>query len=180
MIAYRLGLLGAAVTLAIGCTAQIDAVSGPDGEGGGTTGSVGVGVGGNGTSSIASSGVTGSSSGVGVGGAPGTSGSVGAGGMGGFMTSSSVSGVGGGPACSTPPPVGSLSNCGGAVSSSSGGGSTCTTFTCDDDGNTWDASCGDAGCTCSYNGMPVCSCNFNPGEDSCSGMGCCPPPWVNP
>jgi hypothetical protein len=232
MIVYRIGLLGAAITLAIGCTANIDAVtSGPDGAGGEMSTSSASGVGGNGaTSSVTGTGTGGTTVSVGVGaggamtgsstvsvGAGGAGGvmtgsstvsvgvggeggymtgsstvSVGAGGEGGFMsssssgmggapaTSSSVTGVGGGPACGTPDPVGQLSFCGGTATGSSGGMLTCTVLTCDDNGNTWDASCGDSGCTCSYNSQPVCSCNFDPGETACTGMGCCPMPWVNP
>lgn len=214
MSAYRIGLLGAVITLALGCTTTIDAVtSGPDGEGGGemsssaasgvggnpmasgvgaggTTTNTGVGVGGSGGFE------TSSSSGMGVGGEPMTGSVTGVGGSGGFETSSS-SGMGGnpmtgsgsgsggegggGPACGTPDPVGQLTYCGGTATGATGGMNTmCTTFLCDDNGNIWEATCTNDSCTCAYNSQEVCSCGLDPSAETCTGMGCCPMPWVNP
>ena len=138
--------------------------------------------------------MTSSSSGMGgVGGDPMTTSVSGVGGSGGFMSSSSSgmggdplpstsgSGVGGGPACGTPDPVGQLTYCGGTVTGATGGMNTmCTTFLCDDNGNIWEATCTNDSCTCAYNSQEICSCGLDPAGDTCTGMGCCPMPWVNP
>jgi hypothetical protein len=136
--------LAAIVALAAACGGK--AVIDPDTTGGGHPGSGGQ---------------------PGAGGMPGTGGTPGIGGAG-------LSAVGGStPTCGTPPPVGNLEGCSGAVTTGTGMFE-CASFACDDGGNTWTTSCNDTGCTCAYNDAVVCNCGG--GSSSCA-TSCCPFPF---
>lgn len=115
----------------------------------------------------------------GQGAAPGTGGVPGAGGQPGVGGQPSVGGAGLGtmggsaPSCDTPVPVGSVENCTGTATSGTGSFE-CASFACDNGGNTWTTSCNETGCTCSFNGQPVCSCGG--GTPNCQSS-CCPTPF---
>jgi hypothetical protein len=161
----------------VGCVSTVDGSgtggSGGESSAGGETGTAGSDCGDTESTSIAV--------GVGVGGA-GTSAVSGVGGsdttVSATVSSSSVGAGGAGGQCGTPPPVGQLEFCGGAVSAGSGMGNSCATIACDGDGNTWDQTCDESGfCTCTYNNQPVCACQANPAGVCSGGGGCCPAPW---
>ena len=157
---------------ASGCVSTVDG-GGSGGSGGESSGDPGTAGGDCGDTEATSVGVT-----VGVGG-DGTSAVAGVGGWGTSVSAtSSSSAVGaGGSSCGSPPPVGPLEFCGGSASAGSGMASSCTTFTCDQNGDTWDQTCDESGlCTCTYNSQPVCACLGDPAQ-VCAGGGCCPAPW---
>jgi hypothetical protein len=74
-----------------------------------------------------------------------------------------------------PRPVGGAGACagGGGGSGSSGANAPTCDSTCQDStGNTWQASCADSTCTCSYNGGSPCTCTQTGPPGTCSS--CCP------
>jgi hypothetical protein len=79
--------------------------------------------------------------------------------------------TGGGSSCFTLPSA--LALCTGAVTTGTGGPSQCDFFFCDNDGNQWDANCTGSSCSCTKNGMVLCTCALNNGGDVCSGQSNC-------
>jgi hypothetical protein len=96
------------------------------------------------------------------------------GGGGGTTTLPGVGSVGGGPGaggatCFNLPNPAALSLCGG----SSGGGS-CSFIFCDTSSNMWEADCSSSACSCTLNGMELCTCALSSAGDFCNGTpDCC-------
>ena len=147
-------VLGAGISGA--CTQDVVVVMGAGGDGGGEGSAiVGVGVGGQQTAS----------------------------GQGGEVTQVTVAVSSGMGECSTPAPVGAITDGTTGIASSSGGGVQCQQLTEDDAQNQWIATCGPSGCACLYNDAPICTCTFvapAQGCDTIEGNGCCPFPWGDP
>ncbi len=76
----------------------------------------------------------------------------------------------GGASCLDPPPQASLTACG----SSGATGSGCQFQFCDAQNNTWSADCTGSACSCSRNGVVICSCALDVAGDICAGApDCC-------
>lgn len=84
---------------------------------------------------------------------------------------------GGSPICVTPTPVGTLFECGMAVSPTQ-----CSAVLCDEAGNRWESSCQPSGCRCLYNGNVRCTCVSEGTGHPCDGRTplCCPAPFPHP
>ena len=70
-----------------------------------------------------------------------------------------------------PRPVGGGS-CSGTASSGSAGMPTCSSTCNDTAGDVWEAVCGGTTCTCTYNGVDMCTCTMTGTTGSC--VSCCP------
>ena len=97
----------------------------------------------------------------------------GAGGAGG--AGSSAESTGASPLCGTVDPVGTVEGC----TFNSGDPEACsTTAVCDVQGHSWEQTCKETSCVCSFNGVTTCICVLDGPGDFCAGTAkCCPAPW---